>query len=43
MKPRLKQLVNEARSGMVTLVYAARDEQHNNAIALKEYLERLIQ
>lgn len=42
-KPRLEQLVNEARSGMVTPVYAARDEQHNNANALKEYLERLIQ
>ncbi|MBK0398278.1 DUF488 family protein [Limibaculum sp. M0105] len=27
------------REGPVTLVYAAKDEAHNNAIALKEYLE----
>jgi uncharacterized protein YeaO (DUF488 family) len=25
--------------GRVTLVYGARDEEHNNALALKEYLE----
>jgi uncharacterized protein YeaO (DUF488 family) len=24
----------------VTFVYAARDEQHNGAVALKEYIER---
>jgi uncharacterized protein YeaO (DUF488 family) len=27
-------------SGPVTLLYAARDETHNNAVALKEWLER---
>ncbi|MGE4102084.1 MAG: DUF488 domain-containing protein [Pirellulales bacterium] len=32
----LKQKVNE---GMVTLVYAARDEEHNGALALKRYLQ----
>lgn len=26
--------------GMVTLVYGARDTNHNNAVALKEYLEQ---
>ncbi|WP_211327679.1 DUF488 domain-containing protein [Solilutibacter pythonis] len=26
------------KKGKVTLVYAARDEQHNNAVALKDYL-----
>jgi uncharacterized protein YeaO (DUF488 family) len=26
--------------GMVTLVYGARDVDHNNAVALKEYLEQ---
>lgn len=26
--------------GPVTLVYGARDEMHNNAVALKEYLEK---
>jgi uncharacterized protein YeaO (DUF488 family) len=29
-----------ARQEMVTLVYAARDERHNNAVALKAYLGR---
>jgi|SRR5579871_641973 len=28
-----------ARHGRVTLVYAARDTDYNNAVALKEYLE----
>ena len=29
-----------ARRGTVTLVYGARDTAHNNAVALKAYLER---
>jgi uncharacterized protein YeaO (DUF488 family) len=29
-----------ARHGDVVLLYSARDEEHNNAVALKEYLER---
>ena len=29
-----------ARRGRVTLVYGARDTAHNNAVALKDYLER---
>jgi uncharacterized protein YeaO (DUF488 family) len=29
-----------ARKGRLTLVYGARDEEHNNARALKEYLKR---
>jgi uncharacterized protein YeaO (DUF488 family) len=29
-----------ARDGPVTLLYAARDEQHNNAVALSAWLER---
>ena len=33
-------LRRKARRGTVTLVYAARDEQHNGAVALKEFLER---
>ena len=28
-----------ARRGMVTLVYSSHDEEHNNAVALKEYLQ----
>jgi uncharacterized protein YeaO (DUF488 family) len=34
------ELRGKAREGAVTLVYAARDEQHNGALALKEYLRR---
>lgn len=33
-------LAGRARAGVVTLLFAARDEQHNNAVALKEYLEQ---
>jgi uncharacterized protein YeaO (DUF488 family) len=33
-------LRRKAEQGTVTLVYAARDEQHNGAVALKEFLER---
>ena len=33
-------LVEAARGGDVTLLYSARDTEHNNAVALKAYLER---
>ena len=33
-------LVMSARKGNVTLLYSARDTEHNNALALKEYLQR---
>jgi uncharacterized protein YeaO (DUF488 family) len=33
-------LRRKAKHGTVTLVYAARDEEHNGALALKEFLER---
>jgi len=35
-----EELLGHLRKGPVTLLYAARDEQHNNAVALKELLER---
>lgn len=35
-----KTLFDMLRSGPVTLLYAARDEGHNNAVALKAWLER---
>jgi uncharacterized protein YeaO (DUF488 family) len=31
-------IVSAARRGTVTLVYSSHDEQHNNAVALREYL-----
>jgi uncharacterized protein YeaO (DUF488 family) len=36
----LAQLVDMAEAGRVTLVFGAKDTEHNNAVALKEYLER---
>lgn len=32
-------LLEEARNGTVTLLYSARNVEHNNALALKEFLE----
>jgi len=34
------ELRRHARKGVVTLLYAARDEEHNNAVALKAWLTR---
>ncbi len=33
-------LVEAAQEGDITLVFSARDEEHNNAVALKSYLEK---
>jgi uncharacterized protein YeaO (DUF488 family) len=33
-------LLEAARAGDITLVFSARDEEHNNAVALKSYLEK---
>ena len=35
---RLAELRQRASTGMVTLVYAARNEVHNNAVVLREIL-----
>ncbi|MGD9787149.1 MAG: DUF488 domain-containing protein [Sulfuricellaceae bacterium] len=35
----LAPLLGEVRRGPVTLVYAAKDETHNNAVALKAFIE----
>ena len=32
-------IIEAARQGSVTLLYSARDTEHNNAVALKEYIE----
>jgi uncharacterized protein YeaO (DUF488 family) len=32
-------ILTAAARGTVTLVYSSRDEEHNNAVALKEYLQ----
>jgi uncharacterized protein YeaO (DUF488 family) len=36
----LAQLRQMTKAGRVTLVFGAKDTEHNNAVALKEYLER---
>jgi len=35
----VEQLMEHVRHGMVTLVYGAQDQEHNDAVVLKEYLE----
>jgi len=35
----IQPLLEAARDGNLTLLYSARDPQHNNAVALKAYLE----
>ncbi len=37
------QLIVRARESDLVFLYAAKDEQHNNAIALKEYIEANIE
>lgn len=36
----LRELLDRMRQGPVTLLYAARDEERNNAVALKAWLDR---
>lgn len=38
--PAVRELLARARHHTVTLVYAARDERHNDAVALREHLRR---
>lgn len=33
-------ILSAARQGPVTLLFSSRDREHNNAVALKEYLDR---
>jgi uncharacterized protein YeaO (DUF488 family) len=39
VQPLLNELLEIARTGKLTLVYSARDEQHNQAVVLKEVLD----
>lgn len=39
-RPRLTELRRRARDGRLTLVYAAADAEHNNAVVLAEVLRR---
>lgn len=40
-RERVQQLVRESKKRTVTLLFGAKDTEHNNAVALKEYLEKL--
>ncbi|MGE6258018.1 DUF488 family protein [Heyndrickxia sporothermodurans] len=35
-------MVEWSKEGDITLVYSAKDKEHNQAIVLKEYLEEII-
>ncbi len=39
----VEDLLRQVRSGVVTFLYSSKEKQLNNAVALKEYLETLIQ
>jgi uncharacterized protein YeaO (DUF488 family) len=39
-RPRIAQLRRHARSGTLTLVYSARDTEHNDAVVLAEVIRR---
>jgi uncharacterized protein YeaO (DUF488 family) len=39
-EPLLRELADKARRGTVTLVYAAKDTEHNSAVVLKRLVER---
>ncbi|MEP7212640.1 MAG: DUF488 domain-containing protein [Acidobacteriota bacterium] len=36
----IKTIIDKAKEGTVTLIYGARDEEHNEALVLKQYLEK---
>ncbi len=36
----LDRIKNEAKGKTVTLIYSARDQEHNNAVAMKEFLQK---
>jgi len=38
--PAIEELARRAREGRLTLVFAAKNAERNNAVALKDYLER---
>lgn len=40
-REQLEKLARYARRRTVTLLFSAKDTEHNNAVALKEYLDRL--
>lgn len=41
-RERIRELAALGKRGRVTLIYSARDEEHNQAIVLRDYLKRVI-
>jgi uncharacterized protein YeaO (DUF488 family) len=39
--PQVAELIRMARERMVTLLYASRDQENNNAVVLREYLDHI--
>ena len=39
----VEDLSSRCRKGTVTLIYGARDTEHNNAVVLRDYLEQVIE
>jgi len=42
-REQVEKLARQARKRTVTLLFAARDTTHNNAVALKDYLECMVE
>jgi uncharacterized protein YeaO (DUF488 family) len=40
-RDQVEKLVRDARGQSVTLLFGARDTKHNNAVALKQYIEQI--
>ena len=40
--PSLTPILEAARNGTVTLLYSSHDTEHNNAVALREFLHRIL-
>ena len=38
----VKEILREVQAGIVTFLYSSKEEQLNNAVALKEYIESII-
>ena len=39
-KDLIKKIIEQTKYSTVTFVYSAKDSEHNNAVALKEYIEK---
>lgn len=40
---KIREMLDSCRTGRITLLYASRNTDHNQAVALKEYIERTME